>query len=188
MLVTNIFSFSHNVFRRFLFQGLLKSGLWGKGLKKIHCTWSLITSFLLYSIRGVIWPDGKMSWLFIQSDKKLGESEACGLSPVCICVFSFVWLRSSLGASLSFFDSELTSGPEMPDSAQDVFSFPADADRWEGTDAGLLSLLSTCIALTSSCRYGSCHCLRDTYNNNNNNNNNNHHHKNDHTEVDSYSR
>ena len=32
MLVTSIFSFSHNVFKSFLFQGCLKSGLFGKGL------------------------------------------------------------------------------------------------------------------------------------------------------------
>ena len=32
MLVTSIFSFSHNVFKRFLFKGRRKSGLCGKEL------------------------------------------------------------------------------------------------------------------------------------------------------------
>ena len=35
MLVISIFSYSHNVFKRLLFQGHLKSGLCDRGLKKV---------------------------------------------------------------------------------------------------------------------------------------------------------
>ena len=85
MLVTSIFSFSHNVFRKLLFQGHKNFGLCSKELALSHMTnlieWSKLKAFTGNDLN----VDQMIIYVLDKAEKMVGNGENAGNQILVLC-------------------------------------------------------------------------------------------------------